>query len=175
MGAANPIRDALDPAAKAQYLRVAALTDAQLFRLLLTLRPTLLGAVTVDLLNRINGYRETIDRLTARAPSNGVETSDAAARNIGSNLTPARLSALGAMAVENYRGVLPTCEDLEALTGIRHQVMSARLNDCYRLGWAERPGTKHQNRSSQNMAFEWQVTAEGYRKLREHGFDWTNP
>lgn len=161
----NPVVDRLTDAGRVTYARLSALSDTDLRATLIDDSATAIGALAVDLLDRLTGYQQTIARLTERPASNSTETSDAAASNVAKNLSALRLRVLAEIAAEQLVGHQPTSDAVEAKLGMSHQTVSARFNDLRKMGLIDHTGTKARTRTG-NQAMVHQITTEGWRQLR---------
>lgn len=85
-------------------------------------------------------------------PSNGVATSDAAAASIVKDV--ARLKAIVLDAIKREGGL--TCDEVEIVTGLRHQTASARVYDLKKVGRIVDSGTRKKTRSGRD-AIVWVV------------------
>lgn len=120
-------------------------------------------AVMVDLLDRIDGYKQVVQKLGENPASNGVDTSDDAGRTLKKSLSAKRFKVLSAIA----RLGTATSDDVEAATLESHQTVSTRFLELREFGWIERTGDKRDTRKG-NKAHVHRVTDEGRRVLAEH-------
>lgn len=82
------------------------------------------------------------------APSNGVETSDAAATSMQPHLAGLRALVLG--WIESHGVVGAICDEAELALGLSHQCCSARFNDLMRSGHIVRTDAKRKTRTGRN-------------------------
>lgn len=100
------------------------------------------------------GLLDALDALPI--PSNGVETSDEAARSITDDVTRLRRLVLN-LVIKNGGH---TCDEVEVLTGLTHQTASARFNDLQRLGRIVDSGERRLTRRKRR-AIVWKVAPPG--------------
>lgn len=86
----------------------------------------------------------------------GSQTSKAAALSIASHLSPMRAKVFEAI-LNNPRGEGATCDEIEMLTGLKHQSASPRLRELEKLGLVRESG-KTRKTSTNHEAIVWEWT-----------------
>lgn len=157
----NDVARRLTPQQAERYETLRRMTPDQMRAHLLSAPPSAAAAYALYQLERISGYRAALDSLTSRVPSNGVDTSDAAAESVLKRLTPLRGRVLAAVAELGTA----TSDDVEALTGMSHQTVSTRMMELRRGLLIERCG-KRKTRAG-NPAHAHRLTEDGVERLRE--------
>lgn len=163
----NPVLDLLGPDARRRADYLIGLSDAEVRELLSERDPSPFGALLWHTLNRIAGYRQALDAVTtASLPSNGVDTSDAAARRAIKNVAGSRLRVLAAIAVGETAGRCLSAEGVESPTGLSGNTIRPRIGELAIAGYIVRTGTKAPTRAG-GEAHTWRLTDDGWRKLVE--------
>lgn len=166
----NSIRAGLPPEQRARVDEMVALTDREMRARLVAvgeLNPTVAGAVMLHMVDRLIGYRQALDAVTtASLPSNGVDTSDAAARRAIKNVAGSRLRVLAAIAVGETAGRCLSAEGVEPSTGLSGNTIRPRIGELAIAGYIVRTGTKAPTRAG-GEAHTWRLTDDGWRKLVE--------
>lgn len=119
------------------------------------------SALLVHMIDVADGYRELVDRLQDRAPSNGVDTSDEAAAKTYKRLTKLRLTVLAEIA----RLGVACSDDVEQSTGMKHQTVSTRFMELRRGGYIEFDSDTVT--AAGNRAKAYRLTTDGRSALAE--------
>jgi hypothetical protein len=90
-------------------------------------------------------------------PHSGGDTSRAAAESIRPHVSPLQALVLARIARRPRMGA--TCEEIEELTGLRHQTASARICELKERGRLEDSGLRRPTRSGRS-AIVWRVRRE---------------
>lgn len=87
-------------------------------------------------------------------PTNGTETSALAAQSMRKSVDSCRQRVL--LCIRTYWESGCTCDDVEKLTGMRHQNVSARINALAKEGAIVSDGEKRATRSG-GLAIVWRA------------------
>lgn len=134
------------------------------------IREWLLGVITArfrEIIDGITGSRSAAGRQLLLfddipVPSNGVRTSNDAAAAMKRDSS--RLRRLVFRLIERHGGL--TCQEVERMTGISHETISARIWELHTRGWLRDSG-KTRRTEARRKAIVWAVPAQPKKKKKE--------
>lgn len=119
------------------------------------------SALLIHMIDVADGYRELVDRLQDRAPSNGVDVSDEAAAKTYKRLTPLRAAVLAEIAVWG----VACSDDVERSSNMKHQTVSTRFMELRKGGYIE--FDSYTTTAAGNRAKAYRLTVDGRNALAE--------